>query len=129
MFFIPKLRRRRYADRRAWRSIEISTDYRRRLPYLPVRQHCEPDRSRIARAWSAYSFFRSSFSGIGGAQARTQALAPDQDADQRQMHQVEEDAGGEGDGIKTGVIVDRTGEPAAKCHARAAEQQQGWHAP
>ena len=100
MFFIPKLRRRRYADRRAWRSIEISTDYRRRLPYLPVRQHCEPGRRRIARAWSAYSFFHSSFSGIGGAQARTQALAPDQDADQRQMPQVEEDAGGEGDGIK-----------------------------
>jgi hypothetical protein len=58
-----------------------------------------------------------------------QALAPDQDADQRQMHKVEENAGGKGDRIEAGVIVDRTGEPAAKCHARAAEQQQGWHAP
>ena len=45
------------------------------------------------------------------------------------MHQIEENAGGEGDGIEAGVIVDRTGEPAAKCHAQAAEQQQGWNAP
>jgi len=40
------------------------------------------------------------------------------------MHQIEENAGGEGDGIEAGVIVDRTGEPAANCHAQAAEQQQ-----
>jgi hypothetical protein len=57
------------------------------------------------------------------------SLTPDQDADERQMHQVEEDADGEDGGIKAGLIVDRTDEPAAKCHARAAEQQQSWHAP
>jgi hypothetical protein len=40
------------------------------------------------------------------------------------MQQVEEDAGGEGDGIKAGIIVDRTGELAAKCQALPALRQQ-----
>src|SRR5579875_2093483 len=56
-------------------------------------------------------------------------LTPHQCADHRQIGEVEQDAGGKRDRVKTDIVVDRPRHPPAKGHARAAAQQQARHPP